>query len=233
MRWTAWRSIAVVSLAVASYSGGASGQPMSNNSDRAAVKEVVTTQEVAATQSEECDQLGSFFSELLVLTNKAREDAGVGELQFSYQLGQSAQNYAEDLATQNFFSHTGKDGSSSRGRIAATGYQYVATGENLAAGQSSANSVFQGWMSSDVHRSNILREDFTEVGFGLFDATGRSDYGFYWVQNFGKPRNGRTRSDIYIPDSCRLSVSSIDQASKAVVAGATAPLDSAKRTFAI
>lgn len=213
MRWMAWCSVAMVGLAVTGCGGGESAQsPVSNDSDR------IKAEEVSAVGGD-CAQLGGFFDELLVLTNQARRDAGMDDLRFSYQLGQAAQGYAEDLATQNFFSHTGKDGSTLRSRIDATGYDYASAGENLAAGQTAAISVFQGWMASDGHRANILQKDFTEVGFGLFDTTGSSDYGLYWVQNFGKPQNGSSQPGIYIPDSCGFATASGDLAQDTTVAG--------------
>lgn len=213
MRRMVWCSFAVVGLALTGCGGdGSSQSPVSNDSDRAPAQEVSAI-------SGSCAQLGGFFDELLTLTNQARQNAGMDDLRFSYQLGQAAQGYAEDLATQNFFSHTGKDGSTLRSRIDATGYDYDAAGENLAAGQTAASSVFQGWMASDGHRANILQKDFTEVGFGLFDTTGSSDYGLYWVQNFGKPQGGNSQSGVYIPDDCGFSTASSALSQESAVAG--------------
>lgn len=191
---------------------GAGRGAVSNDGDPAIAQEMVAA-------GGECAQLSNLFLELLGLTNEARRNAGIGALQFSYQLGQSAQSYAEELATQNFFSHTGKDGSTLRSRIDAVGYQHAAAGENLAAGQSVARSVFQGWMESDGHRANLLQADFTEVGFGWFDATGSSDYGRYWVQHFGKPQDGSSRADMYIPDTCGLPITHAQSPSEPTVAG--------------
>ena len=212
MKWTAWWSIALVGLIATGC--GDSGQKADQ---KAVLSNSLKAQPVVAV-SGDCAQLSSFFSELLTLTNQARQNAGVGELHLSYELGQSAQTYAEDLATQNFFSHTGKDGSTLTSRLSASGYQFIAAGENIAAGQQSASSVFQGWMNSPGHRANILQSEFTEVGFGLFDATGNSDYGRYWVQNFGKPQRGSRRTEAYIPDSCGLAISA-DQSAQTQVAG--------------
>ncbi len=217
MKWTTWWSVAITGLLLASCGGGSGGggdssSSVGSDSGVAEVKEVVDV-------GGSCSQLSGFFTELLDLTNKARNDAGLGDLRFSYQLGQAAQGYAQDLATQNFFSQTGKDGSTLRSRIAATGYQYSAAGENLAAGQTTAQSVFQGWWNSDGHRANILQSNFTEVGFGLYEARGTSDYGLYWVQNFGKPQSGSSSSEIYIPNNCSSSVASEDNVLNEVVAG--------------
>ncbi len=208
MKLTAWWSIALIGLALTSCgkSSGSQSEPIGRDNRQFEGKLVVAV-------GSDCTQLDRFFSELLMLTNQARHDHGLPPLTFSYQLGQAAQNYAEDLATQNFFSHTGKDGSTFASRIGATGYRYSAAGENLAAGHSDALSVFQGWMNSEGHRTNILNERFTEVGFGLFDSTGSSDFGLYWVQSFGKPQGGSDRAETYIPASCGTSVLSANPAS--------------------
>ena len=197
MKWTAWWSLAIASVTMTGYGSSSSAQGLSNavGSDRAKGVNVSAV-------SGECAYLDSFFSELLALTNEARRDAGLKPLRISYLLGQSAQEYAEDLATQNFFSHQGKDGSTLSSRVAATGYDFAAAGENIAAGQRTAEAVFDGWMSSAGHRKNILATEYTEVGFGMFDATGSSDYGKYWVQNFGKPDGRSSQSDMYIPSHC-------------------------------
>ncbi len=200
MKWTALWSIALVSLTAT----GARAKVITNSALSESGSQQASLQEATLVASAgECAQLRDFFSELLTLTNRARRDAGVSPLKFSYQLGQAAQGYAEDLATQNFFDHVGEDGSTMLTRIEATGYELIAAGENIAAGQRTAASVFEGWMNSPGHRDNILKADFTEVGFGRFDAPNSSDYGQYWVQNFGKPEQGATGSAIYIPDTCR------------------------------
>ena len=197
MKWTAWWSLALIGVMTTSCGGGGGGKSSSAGSDGASSAAI----EVSSV-SGDCAYLGEFFSDLLDLTNEARKDAGLKPLRSSYQLGVSAQEYAEDLATQNFFSHQGKDGSTLSSRVAATGYDFAAAGENIAAGQRTAQTVFDGWMNSDGHRKNILATDYTEVGFGLFDATGSSDYGKYWVQNFGTPDGGSSQEGVYIPGSC-------------------------------
>ncbi|NJM96742.1 MAG: CAP domain-containing protein [Phormidesmis sp. RL_2_1] len=218
MRWKTWWSVALISLLATGCGGGGGG----NNSQ---LQTVSTSTDYGSKSAvgiaADCSQLTGFFSELLTLTNKARQDAGVGPLRFSYQLGQSAQNYAQYMGTANFFSHTGLDGSNPTSRIAATGYQAQYVGENLGAGYTNATSVFQGWMASAGHRANILAADFTEVGFGAFDATGKPDstYGFYWAQNFAKPVGGNSNTQIYIPNTCGISVASGDVTAAPQVAG--------------
>lgn len=59
---------------------------------------------------------------------------------------------------------------------------WIATGENIAAGQPDATAVVSSWMNSPGHKANILDRRYTGLGVGY--ATG-SCYRTYWVQIFG------------------------------------------------
>lgn len=57
---------------------------------------------------------------------------------------------------------------------------YSCAGENIAAGQSSAEKVTTTWMNSFGHRANILSSDYTSIGVGCFKYNGV----YFWVQCF-------------------------------------------------
>jgi uncharacterized protein YkwD len=119
-------------------------------------------------------------AELLKRHNKERMDADLKPLKLSVELTAAAQSYAEYLAKSDEFGHKVKG--TPRSRIKNAGYDANAIGENIAIGQTSATEVVDGWMESEVHRDNILSEDFTEVGFGIAkDKKGRT----LWVADFG------------------------------------------------
>ena len=80
----------------------------------------------------------------------------------------------------NYFSHTGRNGSSPTTRASAVGYAY-GVGENIASGQISAFNVVERWMNSTGHRANILRSAYDEFGTGYYADESDS----YWTQNFG------------------------------------------------
>ena len=132
-----------------------------------------------------------FAQQILDLTNAARAQgrtcgatayAAAPALTLNAQLGQAAQGHAADMAAQNYFSHTSKDGRTAGQRIAAAGYAYRTWGENIAAGQATAAQVMDGWLKSEGHCKNIMNPAFRELGVGY--AQGGS-YGHYWVQDFG------------------------------------------------
>lgn len=86
-------------------------------------------------------QASQHDAELLNLTNTERQKAGLPALKLSSQLGQAAQGHAQDMAQNNYFSHTGLNGSSPFDRIKATGYNYSTAGEKIAGGQTTPPPV--------------------------------------------------------------------------------------------
>ncbi|NEQ97332.1 MAG: CAP domain-containing protein [Cyanothece sp. SIO2G6] len=140
-----------------------------------------------------------FATEVLELTNQFRAENGLDPLSFNQDLAEAAQDHAEDMAQQDFFSHTGEDGSSVLERVRETGYDPRAVGENIAAGQTTPEQVVQAWIGSPGHRANLLNETFTELGVGyefLKNDTGDVNYNHYWAQNFGRSQNGRSNTAV-------------------------------------
>ncbi|NJR45798.1 MAG: CAP domain-containing protein [Hyellaceae cyanobacterium CSU_1_1] len=131
------------------------------------------------------------INQVLELTNAERAKAGLKPLTLNNRLTQAAQGHSDSMAADDFFSHTGVDGSDVSDRVQDTGYQYSYTGENIAAGQKTAAEVVQGWMDSPGHRANILNADYTEIGIGyelLENDSGSVNYHHYWTQVFGTPQ---------------------------------------------
>ena len=97
----------------------------------------------------------------------------------------SARLHSEDMAKNNYFDHTGLNGSTPFDRMAAAGYAGpYPWGENIAAGQTSPAQVVQAWMDSPGHCRNIMNCGFKVLGVGYFHSDG-SQMKHYWTQNFG------------------------------------------------
>ncbi|MEM7024401.1 MAG: CAP domain-containing protein [Pseudomonadota bacterium] len=136
---------------------------------------------------------GGIAGTILALVNAERASGGqcggnarsaVAPLALDPALSKAAAVHAHDMASNNFFSHTGSDKSNPFKRIAAAGFSGGPQGENIAAGYPSAASVVAGWMSSPDHCNNIMNAGFDFLGADhAFDAS--SAYGHYWVQTFG------------------------------------------------
>ena len=138
-----------------------------------------------------------FIEQVVKLTNNERAKAGLPPLKLNNKLVNAAQDHSSDMAQDDFFSHTGADGSSIGDRVKGSGYQYSRTGENIAAGQPTPEAVVRGWMNSPGHRANILNPNYTEIGVGyeyLENDTGSVNYNHYWTQVFGTPLNNNAGS---------------------------------------
>ena len=102
-------------------------------------------------------------------------------------LSSAAQQHAVDMARNNYFSHTSRNGKTPWQRINGAGYQPRRTAENIAAGDQSADATLARWMRSPSHRANILNCALREIGVGVA-SNANSRYNIYWVQDFGTAR---------------------------------------------
>ncbi|QMW05775.1 CAP domain-containing protein [Spirosoma foliorum] len=111
----------------------------------------------------------------------------VPALTLDTQLNTASDKFAVDLATYNYFSHTGRDGSMPWDRMTREGYIWRAAGENIAAGYSTPQAVVAGWLASTGHCQNIMSANFKNVGVG-YGYSASSTYKHYWVTDFGTRR---------------------------------------------
>jgi hypothetical protein len=94
------------------------------------------------------------------------------------------------MARTGNIDHTGSDGSSIESRIRDAGYghwrDFGIWGENIYGGQlANVDAAWDFWSNSQVHRANILKPRYREIGIGV----GRSDNGTYYTLNFGAQPN--------------------------------------------
>jgi uncharacterized protein YkwD len=132
----------------------------------------------------------AFETDVLDLVNQERAAQNLLPLSWDNQLHEAARNHSEDMAANNYFSHTSLDGRAFVDRIEDAGYWWNAAGENIAAGYSTPQAVMNGWMNSAGHRQNILNSAYCDLGVGYaYDQS--SAYDHYWTQDFGR-RTGVT-----------------------------------------
>ena len=114
------------------------------------------------------------------LANEARQREGRGALQCDAAGTLAARAHSQDMCDQDYFSHTGRDGSSAGDRLRRAGARFGGWGENIAWGQDDAQEVHRTWMNSPGHRSNILGGGYGRIGVGFAVCGGRH----YWTQVF-------------------------------------------------
>jgi uncharacterized protein YkwD len=89
------------------------------------------------------------------------------------------------MGERRYFSHMTPEGLTPWDRMAAEGYTYnTHKAENVAAGQQTAQQVFDGWSSSSGHNQNMLNPNLRVIGIGRV-AVPCSPYGIYWTTKFG------------------------------------------------
>lgn len=94
----------------------------------------------------------------------------------------AARAHSKDMAERNFFDHVNPDGESPFDRMMKAGYSFFTAGENIAAGNDTAEATMQQWMESDGHCANIMNPDFKEIGVGYHPG---GQWGHLWTQTFG------------------------------------------------
>ncbi len=104
-------------------------------------------------------------------TNQIRKSQSRTELEYNQSLANLAQQYATQMASQGFFSHTGPDGQTLQDRIQSFGPGSY--GENLGMG-TSFEKVLETLEVSGSHRKNMLNPEWREMGVGMaYDSQDR------------------------------------------------------------
>ncbi|MFG3436484.1 CAP domain-containing protein [Nonomuraea sp. NPDC047897] len=121
-------------------------------------------------------------NEVVRLTNAERVKGGCQPLKHDAHLRKAAFGHSSDMATQNYFNHTSKDGRTFMDRIRGAGFAGgSAFAENIAMGQQTPSAVVTAWMNSSGHKANIMNCKYTVIGVGAAkNAKGQ----IYWTQNF-------------------------------------------------
>lgn len=129
----------------------------------------------------------SVEEELLALTNNHRVALGLSALIHEISVRDVARAHAKHMVVHDFFDHANPEGDSPGGRLTRAGISWRAVGENIAAGQASAQEAFQAWLASTGHRANIENTAWTHMGNGAWNDPsdgGALVYRRYFVQVF-------------------------------------------------
>jgi len=111
---------------------------------------------------------------LVCLVNRDRAARGRRTLRTSTPLGRAAQGHSTSMVRYKYISHTGRDGSNLRQRVARTGYvrrgQTYNTSETITFKTGdvlTARNMFGQLLLSSQHRERVRRTYFRDVGVGL------------------------------------------------------------------
>lgn len=124
------------------------------------------------------DKSSSTQDKVVELVNSERSAQKKSVVRSDDTLNAIAEQRAREIAVK--FSHTRPDGTRCSSLLQENGIVNVYAGENIAAGHKKAEDVMDTWMSSEGHRKNILNENYTRIGVGVYESDGYT----YWVQIF-------------------------------------------------
>lgn len=145
-----------------------------------------------AARPPESVKVSALEQRVVVETNAFRRANALAALKPDVQLVQIAQAHAANMARQDRFGDTDRnghvlDGRNVEYRIKAGGYAFARVAENVGYQLNRPDpvaSMMQGWKDSPGHRRNMLLADVSQIGVGA--AQGRSGR-WYFVQLIGRP----------------------------------------------
>lgn len=123
--------------------------------------------------------------EVVRLVNQHRSGLGLRPLAVSPALTRAAVWKSGHMIAHSYFGHSDPAPPAARGvaeRLRACGYAGGTWGENIAAGQATAQAVMTAWLGSPGHRANIENGAFSAIGVG---AVARPGGRIHWTQDFG------------------------------------------------
>jgi uncharacterized YkwD family protein len=118
--------------------------------------------------------------EVFNLINAQRANNGLPALNSDPEVQKVAKIKAQDMVTNNYFSHTSPTYGSPFEMLDSFDVYYRTAGENIA-GNSSNSGAVNSWMNSSGHRKNILNRNFNYTGIGIVRDP---KYGKIFVQMF-------------------------------------------------
>lgn len=119
------------------------------------------------------------------ITNAYRVKNGLNAYKKYDLLDSIAQSYADYMAVNSHYDHADKNGNRVSTRLDSAGVNWMSCGENIAAGYVGAERVMDGWINSENHRKNILKEGFEYLGVGTaYNDEDTLGYKTRYVQNF-------------------------------------------------
>ena len=114
------------------------------------------------------------------LVNELRQANGLPELRYNAELSKVAYDKAKDMVEKNYFSHHAVSYGSPFEMMKCYGIVFTKAAENIA-GNQTVEGAFYAWTSSNDHKANILNEEYTDTGIGIYQSP---VYGKIVVQMF-------------------------------------------------
>jgi uncharacterized protein YkwD len=139
--------------------------------------ELIEPEEISAKEWRKVEK-GSAL-QIFHITNQIRKRHHLHELVWDEETSHVAFLHSEDMENNEYFSHTSPSFGELKDRLKKENILFQLAGENIAAKYVDAIAAVEGWLNSEGHRVNLLHEEFTHLGVGVYER--------YYTQNFITP----------------------------------------------
>lgn len=138
----------------------------------------VKDREAVVAHNKDSHWAGSTYKSFAQILNDRRFAIGQQTLRLDEMLSKACEGHSGDMLFQDYFSHTGKDGSSFGQRAKRANFTGAPTGECIYMGSSAADKAHSAWWYSDGHRLIMYADRPNTLGLGTAEK--------YWTLNTGK-----------------------------------------------
>lgn len=122
---------------------------------------------------------------IIELTNTERDKLGLSKVSENEALNYAAQLKAQNMFSENYWSHFAPSGKTPWDFILGSGYKFAFAGENLAKNFYNSDDVVVAWMDSPTHRDNLLNPRYKDIGVAVVDGVLNGQKTTLIVQMFG------------------------------------------------
>ncbi len=133
------------------------------------------------------EKIAEMEAQVISRINAIRQEKGLGKFEPLPALSRIARNYSRRMSEENFVGHTDPQGQGLDDRLLGAGMSFRTVAENLAQSTNMPDPVeaaVEGWMQSEGHRRNILNEELTQTGVGIW----KDGETYLFTQIFRKPQ---------------------------------------------
>jgi len=127
-------------------------------------------------------------NQIIILTNKIRQNLNLSQLKTNYALNQSATDKARDMLAKQYFAHINSSKQGVWYWIAHRGYKFSMIGENLSMGYATPSSIVSAWQKSPTHYANLINKNFQDIGVAVVSGPYKNTNTVFAVQHFGRPK---------------------------------------------
>lgn len=159
---------------------------------------------------------------LIELTNTERQKAGLPQVSENDALDKAAALKAQNMFTENYWSHFAPSGKTPWDFILGSGYRFTYAGENLAKNFYKSDDIVTAWMASPTHRDNLLNPKYKDMGIAVVDGVLNGQKTTLIVQMFGTTETLAAQPSVEVAGK-QIAVPQKDLISKPVLV-AQAPL---------